>query len=164
MRRPSIRANARMQRLIDALASAALPPVSGRLLRHLDEGVVEREGCVLLSALAAEAPSFDARRERHRTFHECRVNHLRFAAEPDGERALATALTFAGQLVEMLERCGAAGPFRVILTQAAAEGGCTLRFHRLRPGEDWLADGIEEEQEAAVMLLDCAGSDGAERR
>jgi len=156
MRRPSLRANAEMQRLIGALDPAALPPLSGKMLRYLDDGVIERDGCVLLKALHADCGAFDVRLHRHRTGHECAVNRLSFAAAPAGpDRSLATALSFAGQLVEMLDRCGASGPFRVIVARQPEEGSFAVRFHRLRQGERWLDRDLETAYDAAVLVLDC---------
>lgn len=161
MGRPTIRANAEMQRLIDKLASASLPPVSGRILRYLDDGVVERDGSVLLKAFAAKAAAFDAPRHHDRTQYECAVNRLDFdavAAHPD--HALATALTYAGQLVDMLDRCGAAGPFRVILSHHPRDGGCAVRFHRRRSGESWHPAAADAEPGAAILVLDCGAAQG----
>ena len=157
MGRPTIRANAAMQRLIDKLASASLPPVSGRILRYLDDGVIESEGCVLLKALQPDARAFDLKRHHDRTGYECAVNRLHFdgiATMPD--HALATALTYAGQLVDMLDRCGAAGPFRVILTHHPRDGSCAVRFHRLRDNESWQVEPADAGRDAAILVLDCA--------
>lgn len=155
--RPSLRANAKMQRRIAALVAASLPPLSGRILRILDDGLAEVEGSVLLKALSEGAGGFDARRHTDRTGHECLVNHLRFDAAPAGaDRALATALTYAGQLVEMLDRSGAAGPFRVIVSQDSRDGGCGVRFHRVRSEESWPAADVESDLDEAVLVLDCA--------
>lgn len=160
MGRPTIRADVEMQRLIDRLGAASLPPLSGRILRFLDDGVVERDGCVLLKALLAEGGAFEPERHQHRTGYECAVNHLHFDdAAGTPERALATALTYAGQLVDMLDRCGAAGPFRVILTHHARDGGCAVRFHRLRPGERWR--GGAADRAAPTLLLDCGAPQNA---
>jgi len=156
MGRPTIRANAEMQRLIDRLASASLPPVSGRILRYLDDGVVERDGCVLLKALAAAGGAFDARTHHDSTGYECAVNRLDFAGvatRPD--HALTTALTYAGQLVDMLDRSGVQGPFRVILSHHPRDGSCAVRFHRQRVAESWQPDAGETEPGAAVLVLDC---------
>jgi DNA-binding Lrp family transcriptional regulator len=154
MGRPSIRADTEMQRLMDRLGPS-LPPLSGRILRYLDDGVVERDGCVLLKALQPAGSSFDAQRHHDRTGYECAVNRLEFEGRAGtAERALATALTYAGQLVDMLDRSGAAGPFRVILTHDPREGGCSVRFHRLRPGERWRGSGTE--RAGPTLLLDCA--------
>ncbi len=160
MGRPTIRADLEMQRLIDRLGAASLPPLSGRILRYLDDGVVEREGCVLLKALEAGGGAFDLHQHRDPTGYECAVNRLDFDGPSSApERALATALTYAGQLVDMLDRCGAAGPFRIILTHHAREGACAVRFHRLRPGERWR--GGSSERAAPTLLLDCAAPQNA---
>jgi hypothetical protein len=159
MGRPSIRADTEMQRLIDRLGPS-LPPLSGRILRYLDDGVVECEGCVLLKALQPEGGAFDPERHHDRTGYECAVNRLAFDDRiGTPERALATALTYAGQLADMLDRSGAAGPFRVILTHDPREGGCSVRFHRLRPGERWRGSGAE--RAAPTLLLDCAAPKGS---
>ncbi|HWI26480.1 MAG TPA: hypothetical protein VN668_05880 [Stellaceae bacterium] len=144
-----------MQRLIDGLARPSLPPLSGRLLRRLDDGVIERDGSVLLRALGREAV-FDAARHVDRTAFECAVNAIEFDAAPlEAERALATALTYAGQLVEMLDRSGCAGSFRVILAQDAADQSCRVSFHRLRPGESSGAEDLDAAGDRAILLLDC---------
>jgi len=155
MARPSLRANAKMQLLIGALAAASLPPLSGRILRYLAEGVIESDGAVLLKALSTGA-AFDALRHRDRTGYECAINQLRFEATPAGaDRALATALTFAGQLIEMLERSGCAGPFRVIVSQDPRDCGCSVRFHRLRPHEASPAEDAKADSDEAILVLDC---------
>jgi hypothetical protein len=156
MGRPSLRANAEMRRLIDALGSPSLPPLSGSILRGLDDGVVEVEGCVLLRAMRPAAGRSDAPPHRDHTHRECSINRHRFDALHGADRALATALTYAGQLVEMLERSGCAGPFRVILSRDPADRSCNVRFHRLRQDESWLADDLESYGEEAVLVLDCA--------
>jgi hypothetical protein len=158
--RPSLRANAKMQRRIAALAAASLPPLSGRILRILDDGLVESHGSVLLKALSLRADRFDARRHGDLTVYECQVNHLRFDAAPAGaDRALATALTYAGQLVEMLDRSGSAGPFRVIVAQETPDGACGVRFHRLRAEESWpAADG---DGDAAMLVLECGAPEAS---
>jgi hypothetical protein len=161
MGRPTIRANAPMQLLIDKLASASLPPVSGRILRYLDDGVVESEGCVLLKALQPAASAFEAQRHHDRTGYECAVNRLDFDAAAKPDHALATALTYAGQLVDMLDRCGAAGPFRVILTHQPRDGSCAVRFHRLRENESWRAEPADSGRDAAILVLDCAAPPSA---
>jgi hypothetical protein len=150
MSRRAIRASAAMQCLIDALAGTSLPPLAGRLLRYLDDGVIEQDGCVLLRAFAT-GERFDAERHGSRTEFECSVNHLAFdAAAADAERALATAFTCAAQLIEMLERSPCAGPFRVIVSQHDAE--CDVRFHRYRSGE---AAHATDDDESAVLVLEC---------
>jgi hypothetical protein len=150
MSRRAIRACAAMQRLLDALPSSSLPPLSGRLLRIIDDGVIERDGCVLLRALA-EGETFDPERHGNRSAFECAVNRLVFeAAGISTERALATALTCAGQLMEMLERPACAGPFRVIVAQD--DTGCAVSFHRHRAEEQ---AGLAEEGERAVLVLEC---------
>jgi hypothetical protein len=110
---------------------------------------------VLLKVLGADV-AFDAQRHQDRSRYECVVNHLPFDAAPLGaDRALATALTCAGQLAEMLERSGCAGPFRVIVAEEAGGKGCSVRFHRLRPEENSPAADIEEDPDLAVLVLDC---------
>ena len=150
MRRRALRATDAMQRLIDALPSSSLPPLSGRLLRTLDDGVVEQEDCVLLRALA-EGELFDPERYSNRSAFECAVNRLSFAAAGIGpERALATALTCAGQLMEMLERSACAGPFRVVVSHEGGE--CAVCFHRYRPAEGGAAAAGEDQAE---LVLEC---------
>ena len=164
MGRPTIRANAEMQRLIDKLAAASLPAVSGRILRYLDDGVVEREGCVLLKAFAAETGGFEPQHHPDRTQYECAVNRLEFEAVPARpDEALATALTYAGQLADMLDR-SALGPFRVILSHHPRDGRCAVRFHRLRDGESWQPTPADAEPGAAVLVLDSAAEPSAARQ
>lgn len=152
----SLRANAEMRRLIDALRSPSLPPLAGRILRRLDDGVVEVEGCVVLRAIRSPGGRAAADPYHDDTDYECSVNRQRFDALHGSDRALATALTYAGQLVEMLERSGCAGPFRVILSRDPGDRSCNVRFHRLRQDESWLAEDLESYGEEAVLVLDCA--------
>ena len=117
-------------------------------------GFKDVQGCVFFrelfhyDALTALAMHHDM------TGYECAVNaiHLEDYLEKGMAReapALAvTADRCADWLIEQLRRYSSE-PFRVI---ASVQGrNCTMRFHKIRDGESWLADDLDKYEEAIVV-------------
>jgi hypothetical protein len=89
------------------------------------------------------------------TGNECSVNsfHLEDYLEKGMAREApalaATATKCADWLAERLRRFSAE-PFRII--SSIEDRHCTMRFHKRRDGETWLADDIEAYEEAIAVL------------
>jgi len=152
-----MRVNKRMAALLAASQGAAIVDVPEKFRWLLAAGVREVDGCVFLRELftaddASALPSFhDA------VGFECSINkvHLEdfldrgYAREP---AALALiALSSARLLATTLHRVSNA-TFRII---ASVQGRhSTLRFHKVREGESWLAEDLDGYAEEAIFVLD----------
>ena len=85
-----------------------------------------------------------------RTGYECFINHVHLRSNGSRE-SLLSCLGYAGKLQRALAKLPGQRHFQVIL--AVAEDGCTVRFHEVRPGENWVADDLEGYANEAVLLL-----------
>ena len=126
-----------------------------KLIGLLNAGFVEIDECVFLSALKKDAPvqSVDF---ANRTAYECFVNHIHIEhyLENGGLpplKMLGRGLALARELQDRLSRLHGTKHFRIIV--ASAGPGCTVRFHTLRPDEEWVdKDTISPEGEAIAIL------------
>ena len=85
-----------------------------------------------------------------RTGYECFVNHIHL--QFDGSReSLLSCLKYAVALQRQLARLPIHRRFQVIV--ALSEQGCTVRFHEVRPSENWVAEDLEGYSHEAVLLL-----------
>jgi hypothetical protein len=120
-------------------------PLSSELSNVLTAGFVEENGCVLLASQARRSNSAYNRAAIHDdTGYECFINHLHV-------ETLEEAFEFAQQLNKALSE-QFAEIFVVIVSFDEREA--TVRFHRLRPGEAWLTDNLEEYTEEGIAVLD----------
>lgn len=126
-----------------------------RLLALLNAGFVEEEQCVFL-ALLKKGP---VKRVDFpdRTGYECFVNHVHIEdyLENGGLtplEMLGRGLALARELKERLSRLHGAKHFRIIV---AFDGStCTVRFHTVRPDEEWVAKGRNGYKEEAMAVLE----------
>ena len=156
--------NARMADLLTSseirrqLCQTELPPRLAALLR---DGVVEMGGLWLLRRLLPEGfdPDLPLSRSWDSTGYECSVNHVHIEEFVDAGRSwsllesLVQGYKYAQALAALLDGKGA---FEVILgcqDPAAEWAGCTVRFHLIRPGEEWLAPDLEGYEEEAILVL-----------
>jgi hypothetical protein len=117
---------------------ALSPEMSGVLAR----GFVEEQGCVLLASQAHNSAWTRVDDTHDETGYECFINHLHI-------KSLQEALELARRLIEALaERF--TGRFAVIVSFDGREA--TVRFHRLRAGQAWLSDNLEEYEEGIAVL------------
>jgi hypothetical protein len=71
-----------------------------------------------------------------------------------------SGLDFAFFLRKGLLESKVSGPFRIIASvhEADAEltvpATCTVRFHKVRPGQSWLNDDLESYRQEALMVMD----------
>ena len=123
-------------------AMGELPaPSSGAISDELDAalraGLEERDGCLVL--VAASTPS-TPRQIGDQTGYEALVNHLH--VDTDDRPALPIAIQVAQRVRAMVESRAEFQPVRVIVAAENA-ASATVRFHRVRDGEQWLADDID---------------------
>lgn len=86
-----------------------------------------------------------------RTGFECFINHFHIPFE-DTRESLVHCLDYVAALECALSSTPLAGPFRVIL--AISDRDCTVRFHRIRPNENWIDENLEMYKSEALLVLD----------
>jgi hypothetical protein len=89
------------------------------------------------------------------------INIERFLDRPVEQSELTRlGLDFGFLLGKELMHSGIVGPFRVIVSTQPADPStsvgdtCTVRFHRMREGQVWLDDELENYKTEAVAVLD----------
>lgn len=111
-----------------------------KLVALLNAGFCEEEKCVFLKRLKEAAPVKRADFP-NRTAYECFVNHVHIeeylenGGLPPMEmlgRGLALARELKGRLTDLHGR----RHFRIIVAFRGV--GCTVRFHTIRPDEEWV--------------------------
>jgi hypothetical protein len=117
--------------------------LSPELARVLNAGFVEEKGCVLLASEARDS-AFDRAACQDETGYECFINHVHV-------EGLDEALEFARRLNNALAAAFAV-EFVVIVSFDGHEA--TVRFHRLRTGQTWLSENLEEYREEGIAVLD----------
>ena len=126
-----------------------------KLLALLNAGFVETDQCVFLSVLKNNA-SVERLDFAHRTAYECFVNHIHINQYLENGglpplEMLGRGLALARELRDRLARLHAARHFRIIV--ACPGPTCTVRFHTIRPDEDWIdKDAGSAEREAIAIL------------
>jgi hypothetical protein len=133
--------------------SKALPQ---KLLTLLTGGFVEEEQCVFLALLKKQSP---VQRPDFSdcTGYECFVNHIHVEdyLENGGLpplEMLGRGIALAQELKSRLARLHGAKHFRIIV---AFDGrGCTVRFHTVRPDEEWVDKNLKAHAEEAIAVLD----------
>jgi len=127
-----------------------------RLLSVLNGGFVEEDQCVFLSFLKREAPvgrlDFP-----DCTGYECFVNHIRVEdyLENGGLpplEVLGRGLALARELKSRLSRLHEGKHFRIIV--AFNGSTCTVRFHTVRPDEEWVDKSPIGYAEEAIAILE----------
>jgi len=117
-------------------------------------GFKDVQGCIFFRELFHHDALTSLALHQDMTGYECAVNaiHLEDYLEKGMAReAPALAMTAAkciDWLVERLRRFSSE-PFRIIVSVRARN--CTLRFHKVRDGESWLADNLEGYEEAIAV-------------
>jgi len=124
------------------------------LLKRLQLGFKEFNG-VIVPKDHFKAPSISRDDE---TGLECLMSkeHLEdFLPDSVSVQALVSHGTaYADKLRESLEKSGLHGHFRVIISAIPEDRTCTIRFHRVRPGQTWLDADLETYKSEAVMTID----------
>ena len=159
-----MRLNRRMQRYLDDLRSRrvdAAPLVPGR---PPDVEIVEAGGCFLLGRFARK-PHLHVADFRDETGLECSANKLPMAGLVDPRLSAAAPLLLltAGLLTAQAvsqQLAQRPGIFNVIVSYDGES--CAVRFHRLRAGQRWLAEDLEDYVDEGVLVVEAGqGARGA---
>ncbi len=154
--------NARQQRtnavMADLLARrrSGVPVLDRRLSGYLQQGVVGNEGFVLLKAELRSSSRYDPKLHFDETGFECLVNHIHIdPVEGECGRPLDLGVAYAESLANVLQQSGFTGPFRIILSYRRDDDVCTVRFHRVREGQNWLASDLKDYKDEGLLVIDC---------
>jgi hypothetical protein len=130
------------------------PPLDERLERILAEGLQSVGDCVILTGFEAALAHGPVEQHPDATALEAFVNHCHVDDELNlparAPALLAQAGCYAGRLAAELAQAYPSEQFLVIFT---VSDSCIVRFHKVRPGESWLADDLESYGDEAVMAI-----------
>jgi uroporphyrinogen-III synthase len=138
LRSPAVQANLRMQELLKATKTPR--NLTPELKQILEDGFVERDGCLLLASQAAHSFGGDS---KDPIGYEAFVNHIHVADFPQ-------AWLFANKLVERLNLSCSGGCTLIVSFDGK---DATVRFHRTRSGQPWLLEDVESYREEAIAVL-----------
>jgi hypothetical protein len=128
------------------------------------------EGCVVLASYTGNSIWTSERTKianvDDETGFECSLSEIHiedfFESDIGLEELARSGNDFAFQLGRALLESGIDGPFRTIVSARCADQSvrvketCTVRFHKLRPGQVWLDENLEAYNEEAIAVLDFA--------
>src|SRR5438105_15763779 len=149
--------NRRMGRYLEDLRSRAVDAV---VPRGPDVQIVETGGCFLLRGFVSK-PHLSPVDFPDETALECSANKLRMETMLDARlvRTCPLLLLTAGLLTAQVVSAALArfpGRFNVILSYDGES--CAVRFHKIRAGERWLLDDLEQYVDEGVLVFE-AGPD-----
>ena len=121
--------------------------------------IVEASGCYLLGGFV-KRPHLSPADFPDQTNLECSANRLRMEAMLDPRLATTAPLLLltAGLVTARAiahELAGHAGRFNVIVSYDGES--CTLRFHKVRKGQRWLAEDLEDYVDEGVLVVEAGG-------
>jgi hypothetical protein len=130
--------------------------LSGKVSELLEQGFIDLGGTIVFTAMRDIAENVKPENFPDLTGFECFVNHIHIEDQLDGPVPDQTALLRQGiafaLATENQLRCTFPGEnFKVIV--AASADGCGVRFHLVRPREEWLATDLDSYAEEAILLL-----------
>lgn len=131
--------------------------LSERLSQLLAEGFSVLDGAVVFTSARNIAESVGPANFPDLTGFECFVNHVHVEDHLDGSlpsptQLLKQATAFAFAITDHLRSRFPEKAFRVIVSATAS--GCGVRFHQVRPLEDWLASDLDGYADEAILVLD----------
>ncbi len=127
-----------------------------KLLALLNGGFVEEDQCVFLALLKKSAPV--KRIDFHnRTQYECFVNHIHIEEYLENGglpplEMLGRGIALARELKAQLSRLYGTKHFRVIVAFQGTT--CTVRFHTVRPDEEWVDKDATHAVPEPIAILD----------
>lgn len=86
-----------------------------------------------------------------RTGFEAFINHVHLPFSGTRE-SLLSCLDYAAALRRALTPLVGLRRFKIILS--IEKGDCSVRFHEIRVGENWVAENLEEYADEAIIVLD----------
>ena len=119
----------------------------------LDEGFVEQDRCLLFRRFAKRLATSSASDFPDKTGREAFVNHLHIDdyADVSGAPALAAlGVSFAERLSAALSKLNE----QCVVIVSTDDVSCSVRFHRRRDGEAWLADDLESYRDDGIAVLE----------
>jgi len=151
--------NQRMHILISTQKNSAVRSLDDNLAAVLQDGLIEMDGSILLARFKNSAKQITIANCHDETGYECVLNHLHVGDYIRASIAeeLGQGMLFMAQLAHPLEEKYPEATFQLILTCSDSE--CTVRFHKVRPNQNWIAD-LEGYKDEAIFLLKISGADG----
>jgi hypothetical protein len=139
------------KRMLDMMRGIEEPALDSKLGDLLAAGFVEQAGCTFLSALKGRINAASRDDFEDMTGFECFINqvHIDDYVTASGLSLVAQGMTFAKTLADRLRTLGR---YTVIISSDGHT--CSVRFHRSRAGESWLADDLETYRDEGVLILD----------
>lgn len=155
-----IRSNHLMKDLIGTVVtdpervSATIP---SKMFDELNDGFEEVCGVV---AAKGRMNKINGKQQDDATGLECLLNKIHIddyvnESTPIKEM-VQIAICYALKLKDALLSSALDGPFRIIISGDFPGHSCSVRFHKLRPNQVWLADDIESYKIEALMVIDFA--------
>jgi hypothetical protein len=96
-----------------------------------------------------------------KTGFECFINHVHLPFAETTE-SLTSCLEYAATLQVALTSLTQDREFRVMVSMSvdepSAKFACVIRFHQIRPGENWIAADLEGYKSDAVLVFDVRSS------
>lgn len=119
----------------------------------LDEGLVRSGGCLLLHSQNKLVSSGTRDQFVDKTGFECFVNHLHIEEYVKGAGCplLEQAIAFGKELQAVAQKIGIQEQLVYIIAGDSEE--MNIRFHVLRPGEQWLSPDLEHYEEAVGVEI-----------
>jgi hypothetical protein len=125
------------------------------LLQVLNSGFVVWEGCIFLKKQFELSKGIKSIKFIDKTDIECYVNHMHIEDYIEGQIELSRvallkeALSFVSRLKSELSKRYPNFSFKVIV--ACRDESSSVRFHKLRKNESWLADNLDLYSSEAVL-------------
>jgi hypothetical protein len=141
----NIRMNDRMATLYHPSDMPALP---GNLDELLMGGFIAHEQCVFFRKLFESKGNATREVFPDDISYECHVNHFHFEGESERELA-CIGREFCRRARSEWKNSGLSGELQLIISIQERE--CTLRFHRVRNGLQWLDDDLNLYKEAILI-------------
>jgi hypothetical protein len=130
--------------------------LSPDLRKLLEYDFVEEEGCIFLRNLYNSSVAGQLSFYPDRTGYECFVNHIHIDSYVKVDQKdlvmslLNQGILYSFQLKNKLSNFYSYESFRIIVSFKNQE--CTVRFHKVRPNEEWLDENLEKYSEALMVI------------
>lgn len=131
--------------------------LDGNLAKLLAQGFTNIDRAIVYAALDEVAENVKPEHFPDLTGFECFVNHVHIEDQlsdltADENTILKQGIGFALATESQLSSQFPCRAFVVIV--AAKADGCGVRFHLVRPGEQWLANNLDGYAEEAILVLE----------
>jgi hypothetical protein len=131
--------------------------LSSELLGIVESGFIVVDGAVLLKTQEKFVKSIKPDNFPDLTGYECFVNHVHIEdylgdADLGSKALLKQGIALANKIMEELSSLFPDKLFKAIV--AANESGCSVRFHLIRSGENWLSDDLDKYGQEAILVLE----------